>query len=226
MNGWRIVGLGKGADNIPIQAGGWSLTWQGDQTTNEDYPEAQSVLAGLRAVAGSDFTIIDGTRAGANVGDYDVAIAVIGETPYAEMKGDLALPAPTTHSLRHPEDLQLMETMAKSGKPVVTVLLSGRTAYVNDLLNLSDAFVAAWLPGTEGAGIADVLLAGAGGKPRHDFRGRSSFPWPGDPCVTSFAPATLAATPPQFPAGYGLSYARPKAVPMLSVSTAQSCGMR
>lgn len=224
--GARVLVVGKGADNIPIQAGGWSLTWQGDETTNEDYPEAQSVLAGLRAVAGSDFTIIDGTRVGAAVGDYDVAIAVIGETPYAEMKGDVPQPAAITHSLRHPEDLQLLRTMAKSGKPVVTVLLSGRTSYVNDLLNLSDAFVAAWLPGTEGAGIADVLLAGAGGKPRHDFRGRSSFPWPGDPCVTSFAPAALAATPPQFPAGYGLRYTRPKAVSMLSVSAPQRCGMQ
>lgn len=224
--GARVLVVGKGADNIPVQAGGWSLTWQGDETTNDDYPDAQSVLAGLRAVAGSDFTIIDGTRVGANVGDYDVAIAVIGETPYAEMKGDVAIPAAITHSLRYPEDRQLLETMAKNGKPVVTVLLSGRTAYVNDLLNLSDAFVAAWLPGTEGAGIADLLLSGANGKPRHDFRGRSSFSWPGDPCVTSFSSAAPAAMPPQFPAGYGLSYARPKAVPRLSVSAAQSCGVR
>ncbi len=224
--GARVLVVGSGADNIPMQAGGWSLTWQGDETTNDDYPEAQSVLAGLRAVAGDDFTIMDGTRVGANMGDYDIAIAVIGEKPYAEMKGDVAIPAAITHSLRYPEDRQLLENIAKSGKPVVTVFLSGRTSYVNDLVNASDAFVAAWLPGSEGAGIADVLLAGAGGKPRHDFRGRSSFPWPGDPCVTSFAPAVLAATPPQFANGYGLSYARPKSVPMLSVSAAQNCGMR
>jgi len=222
--GARVLVVGKGADNIPVQTGGWSLTWQGDETTNEDYPEAQSILAGLRAVAGSDFTIIDGTRAGAKTGDYDVAIAVIGETPYAEMKGDVSLPAAITHSLRHPEDLQLLQAMAKSGKPVVTVFLSGRTSYVNDLVNASDAFVAAWLPGTEGAGVADVLLAGANGKPRHDFRGRSSFPWPGDPCVTSFASAAPATA--QFANGYGLSYARPKAVPMLSVSAAQRCGVQ
>lgn len=224
--GARVLVVGRGANDIPMQAGGWSLTWQGDETSNEDYPEAQSILAGLRAVAGDDFTILDGTRVGANLGDYDVAIAVIGEKPYAEMKGDVSWPAATTHSLRYPEDRQLLEALAKSGKPVVTVLLSGRTSYVNDLLNLSNAFVAAWLPGSEGAGVADVLLAGKDGRPRHDFRGRSSFPWPGDPCASSFAPAVLAATPPQFPAGYGLSYARPKAVPMLSVSAAQSCDMR
>ncbi|TXH77113.1 MAG: glycoside hydrolase family 3 protein [Lysobacteraceae bacterium] len=224
--GARVLVVGKGADNIPMQAGGWSLTWQGDETTNEDYPEAQSLLAGLRAVAGDDFTILDGTRVGAKIGDYDVAIVVIGEKPYAEMKGDVAWPAATTHSLRYPEDRELLEAMTKSGKPVVTVFLSGRTSYVNDLLNFSNAFVAAWLPGSEGAGVADMLLAGAGGKPRYDFRGRTSFPWPGDPCASSFAPAVLSATPPRFPAGYGLSYARPKAVPVLSVSAKQSCGAR
>lgn len=224
--GTRVLVVGKSANSVPNQAGGWSLTWQGDETSNDDYPEAQSILDGLRAVAGDAFTIMDGTRGGAKIGDYDVAIAVIGEPPYAEMKGDVSVPAPITHSVRHPEDMQLLETMAKSGKPVVTIFLSGRTSYVNDLVNASDAFVAAWLPGSEGAGVADVLLAGANGKPQHDFRGRSPFPWPSDPCMTSFAPAALAATPPQFANGYGLSYARPKAVPMLSVSAARSCDGR
>lgn len=224
--GTRVLVVGKSANSVPNQAGGWSLTWQGDETSNDDYPEAQSILDGLRAVAGDDFTIVDGTRVGARVGPYDIVIAVIGELPYAEMKGDVSVPAAITHSLRHPEDLQLLQTMADSGKPIVTIFLSGRTSYVNDLVNASDAFVAAWLPGSEGAGVADVLLAGAGGKPRFDFRGRSPFPWPGDPCITSFAPAALAATPPQFANGYGLSYARPKVVPMLSVSTTRSCDGR
>lgn len=224
--GARVLVVGKGAHNIPMQAGGWSLTWQGDETTNDDYPEAQSILAGLRAVAGDDFTIMDGTRVGANLGDYDIAIAVVGEPPYAEMKGDVSAPVAITHSLRHPEDLQLLQTMAQNGKPVVTIFLSGRTSYVNDLVNASDAFVAAWLPGSEGAGIADVLLAGTNGKPRHDFRGRTPFPWPGDPCVTSFAPAALAATPPQFANGYGLSYARQKSVPVLPVSGTTACGAK
>lgn len=221
--GARVLVVGKGADNIPMQAGGWSLTWQGDETTNEDYPEAQSVLAGLRAVAGSDFTILDGTRVGANIGDYDIAIAVVGEPPYAEMKGDVALPAPLTHSVRHPEDRALLEALARGGKPVVTVFLSGRPSYVNDLLNLSDAFVAAWLPGSEGAGVADLLLANAQGRPRYDFRGRLSFPWPGDPCGTSFSPAAMAATPPLFPAGHGLTHTTAKTLGALPVSPLQRC---
>lgn len=220
--GARVLVAGRGADNLPMQAGGWSLTWQGDETSNADYPDAVSILAGLREVAGSNATIIDGTQAGAKPGDYDVAIAVIGENPYAETKGDVRLPAPLTHSQRYADDLALLQSLAANGKPVVTVFLSGRPVYANDLLNLSDAFVAAWLPGTEGNGIADVLLAGADGKPRHDFSGRLSFAWPGDPCLSRLPAAPKSAT--LFPVGYGLRYAQPKQVPArLPVSTVQSC---
>src|SRR3546814_17857456 len=75
--------------------------------------------------------------------------------------------------------LAVLQAVAGKGTPVVTVLLSGRPLYANDLINLSDAFVAGWLPGSEGKGVADVLFAGADGKPAHDFRGTLSFAWPG-----------------------------------------------
>ncbi len=221
--GARVLVVGRGADDLPMQAGGWSLTWQGDETTNDDYPDATSILAGLREVAGDAITIIDGTRAGTKLADYDIAIAVIGENPYAETKGDVRLPAPLTHTKRHPDDLALLQSLEASGRPVVTVLLSGRPTYANDLLNRSDAFVAAWLPGTEGEGIADVLLAGADGKPRHDFSGRLSFAWPGDPCLTRLPAAPKSAT--LFPVGYGLRYARPRgALADLPVSKTETCG--
>ena len=157
--GTRVLVVGRGADNLPMQAGGWSLTWQGDETTNADYPDATSILAGLREVAGDGITIIDGTLAGATLPDYDVAIAVIGEHPYAETKGDVRLPAPLTHTLRYPQDPALLETWRGKREPVVTVFLAGRPTYANDRLNRSDAFVAAWPPGTEGGGIADLVLA-------------------------------------------------------------------
>lgn len=220
--GARVLVVGRGADNLPMQAGGWSLTWQGDETTNDDYPDAVSVIAGLRDAAGDGITIIDGNQVGARTQDYDVAIAVIGEHPYAEMKGDVRLPEPLTHTKRYPDDLALLQSLAANGKPVVTVFLSGRPSYANDLLNLSAAFVAAWLPGTEGGGIADMLLAGADGKPRHDFSGRLSFAWPGDPCVTRLPAAPKSAT--LFPVGYGLRYAQPKQAPAnLPVSPVQTC---
>lgn len=221
--GTRVLVVGRGADNLPMQAGGWSLTWQGDETTNADYPDATSILAGLREVAGDGITIIDGTLAGATLPDYDVAIAVIGEHPYAETKGDVRLPAPLTHTLRYPQDLALLETLRGKRKPVVTVFLSGRPTYANDLLNRSDAFVAAWLPGTEGGGIADLVLAGADGEPRQDFSGRLPFAWPGDPCLTRLPTVPKSAT--LFPVGYGLRYARPRGVLAdLPVSKAETCG--
>src|SRR3546814_9568452 len=89
-----------------------------------------------------------------------------------------------THSRHYHEDLAVLQAVAGKGTPVVTVLLSGRPLYANDLINLSDAFVAGWLTGREGKGVADVLFAGAEGKPEHDFRGTRSFAWPGVACRT------------------------------------------
>ena len=99
--------------------------------------------------------------------------------------------------------------------PTVSVFLSGRPLWVNPEINASDAFVAAWLPGTEGGGIADVLIGDAAGAPRRDFSGVLSFSWPRD---ATGRPVNRGepAYDPQFPYGYGLSYARPAAVPALS----------
>lgn len=224
--GLRVLVVGKTANSVPNQSGGWSLTWQGDETTNADYPDADTLLAGIQAAAGKDNVTFVEKPDRVDPASFDVAIAVIGETPYAETKGDLALPKTLTHTQRYPEDLAALQALSAAGKPVVTVFVSGRPVYANDLLNLSDAFVAAWLPGTEGKGVADVLFADAKGRAAYDFRGRLSFPWPGTPCGASFSAAAMAAEPPLFPGGYGSSYARPKAVPMLSVSAEQSCGVR
>jgi beta-glucosidase len=106
---------------------------------------------------------------------------------------------------------------------VVTVFVSGRPVYANDLLNLSHAFVAAWLPGTEGKGVADVLFADARGRAQYDFGGRLSFPWPGTPCGSSFSAAAMAAEPPLFPGGYGLKYGSRRTQRQVAVSQLSSC---
>ena len=132
----------------------------------------------------------------------DVAIVVFGETPYAEYNGDVRAPRPAAHSALHPDDLAVLRRVSGKGAPVVSVLYSGRPAYANDLINLSDAFVAAFLPGTEGEGLADLLVGR-----RHDFSARLSFAWPGSACSR----------------GYGLSYAKPGrtgALPEPAVPTA------
>ena len=221
--GARVLVVGKSADSVPNQTGGWSLTWQGTGNTNADFPHADSLLAGIRAIAGAGHVTYSAGGDGVDVARFDAVIAVIGETPYAETNGDFVPSATLRHTERHPEDLAVLRTVSGKGPPVVTVFVSGRPLYVNDLLNLSDAFVAAWLPGTEGAGVGDVLFAGADGRPAHDFRGRLPFGWPRIACPRSraFGPN---GEPPLFARGYGLTYAHGSHVPRLPVDATRQCG--
>lgn len=209
--GSRVLVVGKSADSIANQVGGWSLTWQGTDNGNADFPHATSVLAGIRAADGAANVSYRATPDGVDTGTFDAIIAVIGETPYAETMGDILPSATLRHGDRHPEDLAVLKAAA-SGKPVVTVFLSGRPLFVNALLNHSDAFVAGWLPGSEGEGIADLLFADGQGKPAFDFTGTLSMPWPGVPCP--HAGGDLAANW-LFARGYGLHYAAHHELPAL-----------
>ncbi|MEL4180410.1 glycoside hydrolase family 3 protein [Roseateles sp. PN1] len=208
--GKRILVVGKSADNLTNQAGGWSLTWQGTDTQYADFPSSQSLLAGIREVAGAAEVAFSANAADVDVSRFDAVIAVIGETPYAEGVGDISPSSSLQHSQRYPEDLAVLRAVSGKGVPVTTVFMSGRTVYTHDLLNLSDAFVAAWLPGSEAGGVADVLFKGANGQPAHDFRAKLPFAWPAAPCVS-------AKSKPLFKAGYGLSYAKPGHVSQLPV---------
>jgi beta-glucosidase len=196
----KILIVGKGADSLPMQAGGWSLTWQGDNTKTSDYPNAETLLAAVRKSLGADRVDYSVDGAGVDVRKYSGVVMVAAEQPYAEMKGDVVFPATLRHTARYPEDLKALKRVSGKGVPVVTVLYSGRPVPVNDLLNRSDAFVAAWLPGTEGQGIADLLFAGADGRPAYDFTGRLSFDWPAGDCLPQQGGF-------QFARGYGLSVA-------------------
>lgn len=147
--GKKILVVGKTADDLSNQTGGWSITWQGTANTNADFPNADTVLAGIREAAGKDNVTFSADAKGVDVAKFDVVVAVIGERPYAEGDGDIGPSGTLRHSGRYPEDLAVLQAVAGKGKPVVTVFVSGRPLYVNDLLNLSDVFVAAWLPGTE-----------------------------------------------------------------------------
>ncbi len=210
--GSRVLVVGKSADAIANQVGGWSLTWQGTDNGNADFPHATSVLAGIRDADGAAQVTYRATTEGVDPKTFDAIIAVIGETPYAETMGDIMPSATLRHSDRYPEDLAVLKAAAKSGKPVVAVFLSGRPLFVNDLLNQSDAFVAAWLPGSEGDGIADLLFAGRNGKPAFDFTGTLAMPWPGAPCPYAGGDK---ATDWLFARGYGLHYRARRSVPML-----------
>lgn len=198
--GARVLVVGAAADSLPHQSGGWSVTWQGRDTTNADYPQGTTLLTALRQRLGEAQVTFDADGSHSDPARFDAVVAVLAETPYAEGEGDIRLTENLRHSKRYPQDLAVLQRIAGRGAPIVTLLYSGRPLYVNDLANLSDAFIAAWQPGTEGAGLADVLIAPADGKPWPGFTGRLPFPWPAGPCQFSTHEAK-----PWWPLGGGLS---------------------
>ena len=195
---------GSGADSIEMQTGGWTITWQGTGNSNETFPGATSIYAAidqaLTGMGGSATLSVDGSY----TKRPDVAVVVFGETPYAEGQGDVDTLA---WQQEDPRDLRLLQQLQSEGVPVVAVLLTGRPLWMNAELNASDAFVVAWLPGSEGGGIADVLIADAEDEVRYDFHGRLSFDWPNKD-LNANDPA-LPVDDILFGYGYGLSYAEP-----------------
>jgi beta-glucosidase len=196
----KILVVGEGADSLPMQAGGWSLTWQGDQTKTSDFPDADTLVSALQKTLGANRVDYSRDGKGVDVRGYGAVVMVAAEKPYAEGAGDISFPKSMRHSSRYPEDLAALKRVSGKGVPVVTLLFSGRPVAANDLINRSDAFIAAWLPGTEGAGLADMLLAGPDGRPAYDFTGRLPFDWPAGDCL-------LRKGGIQFHRGYGLSLA-------------------
>ncbi len=186
----RIHVGGRGADDIGMQCGGWTITWQGrsgDLTTG-----GTTILRAIRKTAARS-TEITFARDGSGAEGADVGIVVIGETPYAEFFGDradLSLDA---------ADIDAVGNMKKAGIPVVAVLLSGRPMIINQVLARADGFIAAWLPGTEGQGVADVLFGD------YSPTGKLSFSWPRS---MSQVPINVgdARYDPLFKYGFGLSY--------------------
>lgn len=209
----RVLVAGDGADDLAKQSGGWTLTWQGTGTRREDFPGATSIWDGLRRrieAAGGEATLsINGHHAGRRP---DVAIVVFGEDPYAEFQGDVRTLA---YKPGDDADLALLRRLKAEGIPVVSVFLSGRPLWMNREINASDAFVAAWLPGSEGDGVADVLLRGDDGAIAHDFRGQLSFSWPRTAVQVPLNVGD-ADYAPQFPFGYGLRYGEHAELPLLS----------
>ncbi|MEO1730304.1 MAG: glycoside hydrolase family 3 N-terminal domain-containing protein [Pseudomonadota bacterium] len=165
----NILVAGQAANSIAQAAGGWTLTWQGGrELTNDYFPGATSIFAGIKEAAetsgGSAVLSEDGALPASPV---DAAIVVFGEEPYAEFAGDKK-----NLVFADEEGLGLLRKFREAEIPVVAVFLSGRPLWVNRELNAADAFVASWLPGSEGAGVADVLFGTS------EATGRLSFSWP------------------------------------------------
>ena len=211
----RILVAGKNAHNLGHQCGGWTVSWQGEK--GNETIRGETIWEGIRALAPN--AVLSETLDGSDADPerHDVAVVVIGETPYAEGHGDIrqgdhlfveagsringlmnpldAYANTLVLSEVHPEDLACIRNIAARGIPVVTVLVSGRPLIVNDELDASAAFVASWLPGAEGRGVAEALMGDC------DFTGRLPTSWPGLDNRDGQLPETDAV----FPAGFGLT---------------------
>lgn len=197
----KVLVAGDGADDVGKQCGGWTISWQGTGNTNADFPGATSVFEGIRtAVASAGGTATLSVK-GAFDSRPDVAVVVFGENPYAEWFGDLKS---IDYQGEPGSDLALLRSFKERGIPVVSIFLTGRPLMVNPELDASDAFVVAWLPGTEGAGIADVLFRKDGGEENYDFTGKLSFSWPRGVSQTTLN-RNDAKYDPLFPYGFGLT---------------------
>lgn len=213
--GGRLLVAGDGADDVARQSGGWTLTWQGTGLTNDHFPGATSLWAGLRNAVQAGGGSAELSPDGSFTQRPDAAVVVFGERPYAEFQGDratLALDAELTGPYA------TMRRLRAQGIPVVAVMITGRPLYVNEALNSADAFVVTWLPGSEGGnGLADVLVGDAARRPRHDFSGTLPADWPLTPAMADGA---------LYPRGHGLTYARARSawrdLPLVAVQGANS----
>jgi beta-glucosidase len=199
----KVLVVGDGADNIAKQTGGWTVTWQGTENSKAEFPGATSIFQGIAQAVGE----AGGTASSAASLELDrlqarpdIAIVVFGEDPYAEWFGDLK-----SIDYRGGAELALLQQLRQASVPSVCVFLTGRPLWIEPELAACDAFVVAWLPGSEGGGIADVLFRKTDGSVNHNFAGKLSFSWPRTVAQTSLN-RNDSKYDPLFPYGFGLRY--------------------
>ncbi len=204
----KVYVAGRNADDIGNQAGGWTITWQGN--SGDNIP-GTTILEGIREVA-PRATVTFSADASAPMDGSDVGVVVVGETPYAEGYGDVGgpecgwctLPQQEEKSLSlQPGDRAVIDKVCSAIEKCVVVVVSGRPQVLTDQLGQMDALVAAWLPGSEGGGVADVLFG------RRPFTGRLPMTWPRseDQVPINVGDADYR---PLFPYGWGLRTGKPR----------------
>ena len=195
--GQKILVIGADANSLKTQTGGWTLDWQGTNNRNIDFPGSIPFLSALIEKAGQENVDYVENLTQVN-NEYDVAVVVYGEQPYAEGVGDRK--NLNFDGSRHISALNLLK---QKEIPTVSIFLTGRPLWVTREINLSDSFVVAWLPGTESRGMTDVLFHN--GTDDYDFSGKLPFSWPRN---TKQANLNYfdATSNPLFSFGYGLTY--------------------
>ena len=212
----KILVAGDGADNIGKQSGGWSITWQGTGNVNADFPGGTSIYQGIAnavtAAGGSVELNVDGSYQQ----KPDVAFVVFGEDPYAEMQGDVS-----ALIYNDEKNLALLKKLKAEGIKVVSLFITGRPLWANNFINASDAFAVVWLPGSEGVGVADVVLTKADGSVNYDVKGKLPFSWPASPTQSPLNVGD-ADYQPQYAYDFGLTYSDKIDTPLLDESAAQT----
>ncbi|HET9448794.1 MAG TPA: glycoside hydrolase family 3 C-terminal domain-containing protein [Steroidobacteraceae bacterium] len=178
------------------------MTWQGTENTNADFPGATSILQGIARTVEPAGGKVSSSIEGLQPSRPDVAIVVFGEDPYAEWFGDLR--SIDYRGAGGPE-LALLQQLRQASVPTACVFLTGRPLWIEPELAECDAFVVAWLPGSEGGGVADVLFRKANGRVNYDFTGKLSFSWPRTASQTALN-RNDPGYDPLFPYGFGLRY--------------------
>lgn len=194
----NVAIVGEFGDNSGMQSGGWTVNWQG---TMENYVGATTILEGFKKL--SKGKIIYDKDASLVDDEIDVAVIVVGETPYAEFYGDIDGEMNRYHLPLNEKHQQYINAYADKGIKVVVVLISGRPLVVTKQIEQADAFVAAWLPGSEGGGVAEVLFGD------YDFKGKLPHSWPKseEDYNGKYGPNFWDdAIKPLFPFGFGLTY--------------------
>ena len=205
--GKKVLVIGPDADSLRTQTGGWTLDWQGTNNQNKDFPNSVTFLDALKEEVGAENVTHVQFLNSVNAEDYDVAIVAYGEQPYAEGVGDRS--NLNFSSKRH---IAFLELLAENKIPTVSLFFTGRPLWVTKEINLSDAFVVAWLPGTESRGMTDVLVNGD--KTNYDFTGKLPFSWPKNTYQANLNYYD-APSDPLFAYGYGLTYEDNVSVPNL-----------
>lgn len=163
----KIVVVGEHANNAGLQSGGWTVNWQG---STENYKGATTILEGIKKQ--SKGTVVYDKNATENHSDADLAIIVVGEIPYAEFFGDIGHESNQLRLNLTEDHQKYIKTYTEKGIKTLVILISGRPLVVTNEINKSNAFVAAWLPGSEGEGIAEVLFGD------YNFKGKLPHSWP------------------------------------------------
>lgn len=187
-----IFVAGQAADDMGIQCGGWTTEWQGE--TGAVQPGTTILKAIRKAV--SPANTVTYSQEGQFEGNAEIGVAVVGELPYAEGVGD------ASDLSLNDKDIQLITNLRQHSQKLIVILISGRPLVITEQIPLADAWVAAWLPGTEGSGVADVLFGG------YPFTGTLPYTWPRSndqlPLNTHTDDALTGCNAPMFPFGYGL----------------------